>query len=439
MSDTFIKWQPKPPSAAGIAAPPSSPRDRDEVFEALGLVRSLGQYCTPVVEEPVIPTEPPIVQELSRDRALEWRTDKLNRLSKDFPDCEGNLDLLLETVCLAERFDDAVFLLSNGAKFGAQGDSLLRLFACVLGYSELVNLLLSNGVKPSNDLFAHVCIKGDFPCAEVFLSHGANINITIDGHTLLGYMCLRGRENFVALLLDSGALVYQRSRGYTPLYLTAIANIELARKVAIIKLLHSRGANIESLNNHGGRFTSTALGAACLADDVELTRELLELGANPYGPDSGLFAEWPLNVCLVFPTSNAQARFTIFEMLIDRTDVSSPRATYLLWTACIFGLVQPALLLLDKGVNPNLIVNQARYSPLMAAAWRVAAPIAVFRALLESGADVTAKDTAGRTVMDYLVEMKTQDRQLFDEKMKLLYHYHTLIVTDRQTNSEKEI
>lgn len=470
MTDKSINWQPKPPSTTERSAPPSVTHSSNAVSQAFSTTtQSLAPHFPAVVGGRITPIDetPPFLQELNRDYPhcegkldlvleklysdgrlddagllIEWQ---IRKLISDYPDREVTVDRLLEKVYLDGRLDHAAFLLSVGAK----GDPLLRP-ACERGDSEMVDLLLSKGVNPNLDkgaVFADVCRKGDYLCAKAFLSHGADTETEIHGNTLLGHMCLTGNKDFIELLLHFGAQVDGTGwTSRTPLYLAANSNENTKRKVAVIKDLLSRGAKIDSYNPNFDphwHVYNTALGEACLREDVDLVRELLALGANPLadGPYSTFHY---LGVDVDLPK---EAKI-IGELLIDATGVDYPEAREVFWDACKDGRPEIALLYLEKGMNPNFSVTWRHESltPLMVAVDSSDTPATVVRALLERGADVEAQDSQGRKAMDYLYfkqYSKAKDGPKFsmdfEEKMKLLHNYHEMINSGPQTNSEKEI
>jgi hypothetical protein len=122
---------------------------------------------------PLLPSHaqpPPDLVAARQEHHKRWQLDKLN---KEFPECNGDLDKLLARVCAEGWLDQAAFLLSNGAR----GETVLR-SACDLGDSALVDVLLANGVSPNLDggmVFADVCRRDDALCLKAFLSHGAKV------------------------------------------------------------------------------------------------------------------------------------------------------------------------------------------------------------------------------------------------------------------------
>jgi len=85
-----------------------------------------------------------------------------------------------------------------------------------------------------------------------------------------------GNESIVVLLLDAGAPVNpDKTRVFTPL-----AEAAFARKIAIMKILLKRGANVDGQDHQGATYL-----AGYGFFDPRVTKILLEAGANPNARD----------------------------------------------------------------------------------------------------------------------------------------------------------
>jgi hypothetical protein len=187
MTDKSIYSQPKPPSTAQTPATPSPPSNTAS-HGLSAAMQSFPSHATPA-------EEPSILEGLIQGAESKWRLLKLAWECQQ-PNLDDLLDKVFLDYVMGERpgaLADAALLLSNGARI--QNDRLLLSIACKHRDLELLKLLLRNGVSPNGK------------------------EAVIDGHTLLGHMCLTGDVDFVKLLLDSPvAWVNDKCCGRTPLY-----------------------------------------------------------------------------------------------------------------------------------------------------------------------------------------------------------------------------
>src|SRR5438093_10357847 len=92
---------------------------------------------------------------------------------------------------------------------------------------------------------------------------------------------------------------------------------------------------------------------------------------------------------------------------------SNPRGRFPIVSVAAFqGYVDTSRLLTDRGANPNAKSPQD-VTPLMMAAAASRPDPAIVRLLMEKGADLGARDKAGRTALDWaLLQGKTQVTRL---------------------------
>lgn len=160
----------------------------------------------------------------------------------------------------ANRPDVVMLLVEKGADTHATsvyGESMLML-ACIYRRLGITKFLLGHGANPNEvDRGGHhlLCISEPcIPLMQLLLDHGADINMPIrDGSTLLYVATLRARAQksdprYITWLLDHGADVNLASTamGETPLMAAA-----LSVDVDLTRLLLERGADVTQLNREG--------------------------------------------------------------------------------------------------------------------------------------------------------------------------------------------
>jgi ankyrin repeat protein len=157
-------------------------------------------------------------------------------------------------------------------------------FAAKAGNKSAVELLVRSGANVNHRTSAGCTILG-FAVAgtnpavvDFLLTKGAEINgKCTNGMTPLQYACAHGDTNMAAHLISKGAdfnspgQIDDTGHSWTPL-MTA-ANLG---QIEIIKLLLSRGAQLEQTNNHG----DTALMEAAKRNVPDSVKLLIERGAN---------------------------------------------------------------------------------------------------------------------------------------------------------------
>ncbi|KAK1791932.1 hypothetical protein P4O66_013193 [Electrophorus voltai] len=130
-----------------------------------------------------------------------------------------------------------------------------------------VNATTIDGVTP---LF-NACSAGSAPCTEVLLEHGANPQPGICQPSPIHEASGKGRSTCVEALIAWGADVdYNIPHLGTPLYIACIS-----QELECTRTLLDGGANVQK-----GRFLETPLHAAAQKDSPDIIKVLLEFGAN---------------------------------------------------------------------------------------------------------------------------------------------------------------
>lgn len=95
------------------------------------------------------------------------------------------------------------------------------------------------------------------------------------GHSTFCYAAAKGNPEFVAILLDAGADINAPAySGFCPIHYACIKS----SNSKIIKLLASKGANLEKKSNDG----STALRLSVIRGHATNAKAMLNLGVNPF-------------------------------------------------------------------------------------------------------------------------------------------------------------
>jgi len=198
----------------------------------------------------------------------------------------------------------------------------------------------------------------------------------VAGDQPLHFAAWQGRKKIAELLLDSGAEIDARGDGgRTPLHYAVEE-----RSPAVVKLLVERGADLNVKKDVG----CTALYMAAASGETRLVKVLLEAGA-----------EKDLNSAIHIDG----AAKTLEQLAADPSAIEEvERPETLLNDAIRVASTELAKYLLDHGLDANQPGWTALPPIFDALATR---NIGLVRALLEHGADISAKDHVGRSVLKY--------------------------------------
>ena len=242
---------------------------------------------------------------------------------------------------------------------------------------------VENKDKYDNTMPLHVAVDGDnLECVRFLIEHGADVNAKnskVDGWRPLRNAVFRSVA-MMRLLLDNGADVDKSKALNSAVYNgeTEIAEMLLSEYGANPNVIDISGAALsEALSRH--------------PDNHALIKMLLDYGADPNVRDKGLYTD----DCI--PIVRAVKR----------------------------GIAKNVQLLLDAGANVNVattVRGVAGWTPLI---WLMYCHddgicdndnrLAIARMLINSGADVNAKDKKGKTVLDHVPESSRLMRQLLEE------------------------
>lgn len=162
--------------------------------------------------------------------------------------------------------------------------------------------------------------------------------------------------------------------------------------VQIAKLLLERGADPNAhywMDSGGERWYQSALyGAAGIANNVALTRALLDSGARVQPEDKeSLYhaAEFPDPECL--------------RLLLERGQALAEQVSYCLARATDFDYPEHVRLFVAAGADPNFRINWAGLRTQLHKAVYISRSVEIVRMLIDAGGDVNATDGHGFSVL----------------------------------------
>ena len=243
---------------------------------------------------------------------------------------------------------------------------------------------------------------GSLEAMKLLLAAGADANAS-DNFGVTPLMFAARDSAKVHLLLDAGAHANEKSRqGQTALLIAA----STAGSLETVRLLIAKGADPKVIGN-GGR---TGLIVAASANDIDLVRFFLDAGVNVNAVN-----QTDISGHTALMAASSQNNTAMVQLLLQRgADVNMPateaasvkngplafKGRTALMMAAPYGSKQLIQLLLNARANVNAS-DIAGLTPLMfAVASENQDPEAV-KLLLSSGADVTAKTTAGESALDW--------------------------------------
>ncbi|KAF7951389.1 hypothetical protein EAE96_006702 [Botrytis aclada] len=320
------------------------------------------------------------------------------------------------------------------------------------GYEEMVRLLLESGAEieakdPNGYTALHQASKGGITAVVLLLLQtGAKISEPIDGRTALHFAAEVGSETVAELLLGNGAEVTAESKtigddfqdffygGRTPLHWAAVSG-----SISLVRLLLKCGAKVNAINYKN----RTPLQEAIMNRHVEVAATLLENGASvtimdannwtplheaawksppimseillDYNADTTAQSAFPLlnfpdiplddldignGGCTPLQLAAASGRSDVFEVLKARGASLTSIDAFGFTTidrAIQANSVDIIRSLLNAGVNVDTRGGVRNETPLHRAARQGMTECISY--LLEQGADIMARDTAGESAI----------------------------------------
>ena len=281
------------------------------------------------------------------------------------------------------------------------------------GFTEIVGLLLDNGVNVNSDYSFYCALNmavknGRAATTRLLLERGAFVDRRdFTNRTALHYAAKRGSPEIISLLLDFGASVIVNAKdrcGFTALIMATRAGC-----LESVRLLLGHGANVNARITMGLPLATlrgyTALMFAIERENFEIARLLLSYGAainTSFCHYSGADVCWAALNSAIHRGDLESVR-----LLLDCgarvndivTGKSGNREKTVLMSASEQGHLEIVRLLLDHGANVNAALHKALdntgWTALMSAAWR--GDLRIVRLLVERGAVLSAARLNGDT------------------------------------------
>ncbi len=310
--------------------------------------------------------------------------------------------LTLHSAAFMGHTEVVKLLLDYGADLGAvdgQGYSALSA-ALIGGHPETVELLIGKGAHLAYaGSLADAAARGDPAAAVSLLGAGAQVNARAEGgltplHCAVG----AGRADVARTLIQHGAdLDAATGRGRTALHLAAWGG-----NARLISLLLHAGADPDVVEKSADGYTPLAY--AAVGNHRDAVRALAEGGA-----ELGPFERSRMGSALMAAAWHGAEPETL-KLLIELG--SDPNATNgagrtALHNAAGCGSAGNVSVLLEAGAEPK--PDTAGFTPLMLAIARAAEPLPVAEKLREAGADLSAADPRGNTLLHYAVRRGDAD------------------------------
>jgi ankyrin repeat protein len=260
---------------------------------------------------------------------------------------------------------------------------------------ELLNARGPNGATP----FMFAVLYSDVPALRRLLELGADPKKASDAN-ITSLMWAANDLEKTRLLVEQGVDVNVRSDdARTALFIAA----GRPGAAPVVRFLLERGANPNPTVGLGT--SSSPLVEAALAGDAEVVRLLLDRGAEARNPGAA-------GPALAWATATNCSKCV---ELIAKKKPDPMAYTIALQIISVFGDTKAVRFMLDHGADVNA-VNEQAYSPLMYAAGSDLLLLDEVKLLLKRGANVNAKDLAGRTALDFA--RHRGEKPIIDELLK---------------------
>jgi ankyrin repeat protein len=296
----------------------------------------------------------------------------------------------------------ALATLTAAAGTGGAGDSGL-LDAVRSSDARAVTAQLKAGADPNTRgdigatalMYAAAFASAD--CVRILLDAGADVDASSSGGAT-ALMWATGDAAKVRLLLDRRAAANARTKDGT----TALVTAARRGNTDVMRLLLARGADPRTSALEKAELLRIAYG-----DHPEVRQILANAGVELKD-----VAQAAVPTLANYPVSNTDA----IRALLDLGADPNPGGRFPIMGAAVFdGHLDTARLLAERGGNVNAR-GQHDVTPLMMAAAATRPEPAIVRLLIEKGADLAARDDAGRTALDWaLLQGETPVARLLRE------------------------
>lgn len=282
-------------------------------------------------------------------------------------------------------------LIARGANVSAQdnwGNTPLHYAVMMPGDVELVQTLIDGGA----DLNVHGKLRGNTPLhyavssgnknmVDILVSNGADLSLeSTSGNTPIDVASRQDRDYILRLFMDKGADIF--------LIHVAAGMGDLTQ----IKAFIENGIDVNTRNKDG----FTPLYAACSRGHADVVKFLIDNGADVNAKDD--YGQAPIDVAA------ERNRRNLVQLLVAKgAEIST------IHLAAYLGDVTKVEGFIEKGVDVNIARGPKDDTPLHYAVKSRSGSVDVIKLLVDSGADVNARNTSGDTPLHYAAKYDRKD------------------------------
>jgi len=259
---------------------------------------------------------------------------------------------------------------------------------------DVVKRLIEAGANintQEGNILHRAAMDGDVDMVTYLLAHGADVNVTDAGQPLI-FSAIMGGEAVIKLLLKHKMPI----DGTGPYGIPALHMASWVSTKNVVELLINAGAQISGTDKQGRTalyytiYTHLGSGPSVPTDNVDIAAFLISRGSkvNMRDPEG----EAPLHTAALWNAPQVTALLLKHHAEVDAKDA---RGFTPLCMAAVGGSVPTFQLLIDAGADIKHKINND------ATILHLASNPEIARIALENGMKITAKDNIGRTPLHY--------------------------------------